>query len=119
MCRVNTSGEEELQFKRICAVSVAVATMGLVTLGLSSVATAHDVAAEIDKVRQATMRFNDVNVALAEGYILAPPGDCVDAAHKGLPARWGGMGVHYINPKCSRSRKSSHASAARAPTPIS
>ena len=72
--------------------------MGLVALALSNVATAHDVAAEIEKIRQATMRFNDVNVALAEGYILAPPGDCVDAAHEGLPAHWGAMGLHYINP---------------------
>lgn len=60
---------------------------------------AHDVAAEIEKVRLATQRFTDVKVALAEGYIPAPPGDCISAAHEGLPAEWGAMGIHYIHPK--------------------
>ncbi|MDH5749842.1 MAG: hypothetical protein OEY85_11095, partial [Rhodospirillales bacterium] len=37
--------------------------------------------------------------ALAEGYVPAPPGECVSAAKEGLPAAWGGMGIHYIQPK--------------------
>lgn len=57
------------------------------------------VAAEIEKVRQATQKYQDVNVALAEGYVPAPPGDCVTAAKEGLPPEWGGMGIHYISPK--------------------
>ena len=49
-------------------------------LALPAAAVAHDVAAEIEKVRLATQKFNDVKVALAEGYIPAPPGDCISAA---------------------------------------
>ncbi len=71
---------------------------GLLLLVSPFKAQAHDVLAEIEKVRVATAKFNDINVALAEGYVPAPPGDCINAAHEGLPAAWGSMGVHYINP---------------------
>ena len=84
---------------QVCAIGAAIAAMGLVTLVVPKAALAHDVAAEIEKVRLATIRYEDVKVAKAEGFILAPPGDCIDAAHEGLPAHWGGMGIHYINPK--------------------
>ena len=73
--------------------------MGLITFGSPSIAIEYDVAAEIEKVRLATEKYEDIKVALAEGFVPAPPGDCVDAAHEGLPAHWGGMGIHYINPK--------------------
>ena len=81
------------------AIGVAITAMGLVALALPNAAAAHDVAAEIEKVRLANVRYNDVKVALAEGFIKAPPGDCVTAAKEGLPPQWGGMGIHYINPK--------------------
>jgi hypothetical protein len=74
------------------------AVMGLILLALPGTAVAQNVAAEIEKVRLATQRFADVKVALAEGYVPAPPGECVSAAHEGLPPEWGGMGIHYINP---------------------
>jgi len=80
-------------------IGVSVFALGMATLVAPSVATAQDVAAEIEKVRVATEKYNDVEVALADGYILPPPGDCVTAAHEGLPAAWGGMGMHYVNPK--------------------
>ncbi len=88
-----------MRSKLICAISVTIATMALAALVLPNVAMAQGVAAEIEKVRQATLRFNDIKVAKAEGYVLPPPGECVDAAHEGLPAHWGAMGLHYINPK--------------------
>ncbi len=88
-----------MRAKHVYTISVTITALGLAALALPSVATAQSVAAKIEQVRQATMRFKDVKVALAEGYIPAPPGDCVDAAHEGLPAHWGGMGIHYINPK--------------------
>ena len=53
---------------------------------------------DISAIQDATARFADVNVALAEGYIPDPSGHCVDAAAEGLPAEWGGMGIHYIRP---------------------
>lgn len=76
---------------------LGMAAAGLIAMG--GAASAQNIAAEIEKVRKATARFADVKVALKEGYVPAPPGDCVDAAHEGLPAHWGAMGIHYINPK--------------------
>lgn len=85
--------------KHIYAIGAAIAAFGLTTLAAPNTATAHDVAAEIEKVRLATEKYNDVNVAMAAGYVPAPPGDCVTAAKEGLPPQWGGMGIHYIHPK--------------------
>jgi hypothetical protein len=45
---------------------------------------------DLAKVRQATAKYHDVNVALAEGYI---PTDACDA----IPGV-GGMGFHYVKP---------------------
>lgn len=50
------------------------------------------------EVRQATERFRDVNVALAEGYIRDPFDMCDTAAMMGRPAGLGAMGVHYFRP---------------------
>lgn len=49
------------------------------------------------EIRQATERFRDLSVALAEGY-LDPMGMCVTAEMEGRPAEEGAMGVHYIRP---------------------
>jgi hypothetical protein len=51
----------------------------------------------LDAVRKATARFRDVNVAIAEGYIL-PEDYCATATHMGLPAEYGGMGLHFVRP---------------------
>jgi hypothetical protein len=53
---------------------------------------------ELAALRQASERFNDVKVALAEGYIEDPSGMCVIATEAGLPAETGAMGVHYLRP---------------------
>lgn len=52
----------------------------------------------LEEVRQATERFRDVKVALAEGYIPDPSGMCVTAEMEGRPADEGAMGVHYFRP---------------------
>jgi hypothetical protein len=44
---------------------------------------------ELAQVRQATTKYHDVNVALADGFIPTP--DCVQSSD-------GVMGIHYINP---------------------
>ncbi len=80
-------------------IGITVTAVGLMMLVLPGAATAHGVAAEIEKVRIASQRFADVKVALAEGYVPAPPGECISAAHEGLPPEWGAMGIHYVNPK--------------------
>ena len=52
----------------------------------------------LDEVRQATERFHDVRVALAEGYIRDPGNICDTADMMGRPASLGAMGVHYFRP---------------------
>ena len=80
-------------------IGVTGAAMALMMLVPPALAAARDVAAEIEKVRIASQRFADVKVAMAEGYVPAPPGDCISAAGEGLPPEWGGMGIHYVNPE--------------------
>ncbi|MGH7469583.1 MAG: hypothetical protein ACRENP_16670 [Longimicrobiales bacterium] len=54
--------------------------------------------ADLDNLRKANERFNDVKVALAEGYIADPSGMCVTAEMEGRPAADGAMGIHYLRP---------------------
>lgn len=58
-----------------------------------------DEASEIAAVRAAIEKYQDVNAALADGYIPDPSGHCVTAEAEGLPAELGGMGIHYLNPE--------------------
>jgi hypothetical protein len=44
----------------------------------------------VDKVRQATSRYRDINVAIAEGWVQGTP--CVSGPNEGA------MGVHFILP---------------------
>jgi hypothetical protein len=53
----------------------------------------------LDGIRAATEKYKDVNIALAEGFIPDPSGHCISAAAEGLPAEWGDMGIHYLNPE--------------------
>jgi hypothetical protein len=50
------------------------------------------------EVRQLTERFQDVRVALAEGYIRDPFDLCDTADMMGRPASLGAMGIHYFRP---------------------
>lgn len=54
--------------------------------------------AEMIAIRQATARYADVQVALADGYVPDPSGMCVSAAMVGAPAELGAMGIHYVHP---------------------
>lgn len=69
---------------------------GAMALGLapSVLAAEPDLAA----VRAATERFQNVEVALAEGYIADPANMCDTASMMGRPAEIGAMGVHYFRP---------------------
>ncbi len=53
---------------------------------------------ELAAVRAATERFQDVNVALAAGYIRDPFDLCDTAQMMGRPPELGAMGVHYFRP---------------------
>ena len=50
------------------------------------------------EVRAATERFQDVNVALAEGYIRDPMNLCDTAPMMGRPTELGAMGIHFFRP---------------------
>jgi hypothetical protein len=50
------------------------------------------------EVRTATEKYQDINVALAEGYIRDPANMCETADMMGRPASDGAMGVHYFRP---------------------
>ena len=49
-------------------------------------------------MRAATEKYQDVNVALAEGYIRDPSDMCETADMMGRPVSAGAMGVHYFRP---------------------
>jgi hypothetical protein len=52
----------------------------------------------LDQIRAATERFQNVDVALAEGYVRNPDNVCDTASMMGLPAEMGAMGIHYFRP---------------------
>ena len=52
----------------------------------------------LDEVRAATARFQNADVALAEGYVRDPGDMCDTAAMMGRPAALGGMGIHFFRP---------------------
>lgn len=47
-----------------------------------------DEASDIAALRAAAEKYQDVNVALADGYVPDPSGHCIDAAAEGLPPEW-------------------------------
>lgn len=51
---------------------------------------------DLAAVQMATERFEDVEVALAEGYIRDPFDLCETAEMMGRPAELGAMGIHYF-----------------------
>ena len=53
---------------------------------------------DLAAVRAATSRFQDVKVALAEGYIRDPSDMCDTATNMGRPASLGSMGIHFFRP---------------------
>lgn len=52
----------------------------------------------LGELRAANERFQDIKVALAEGYVRDPEDACVTANMMGHPASDGAMGVHYFRP---------------------
>lgn len=52
----------------------------------------------LEQVRAATERFQDVKVALAEGYVRDPMNMCDTAEMMGKAPALGAMGIHYFRP---------------------
>lgn len=73
----------------------------LVVAGLATASATHAQSAaepDLEEVRAATERFQNVNVALDEGYVRDPFDLCDTAEMLGRPAELGVMGVHYFRP---------------------
>ena len=84
---------ESLKMKR----TINALLFSCVALGWVTAASAQDVSAQIAAAKAATAKYQDVNVALAAGYIPDPSGHCISAAGEGLPPEWEAMGIHYLN----------------------
>jgi hypothetical protein len=95
-----SSSEEDAMFNthigRLARTLAGVSAAALLLLPTNGMAEDHGSA--VEAVREATKRFADVKIALAEGYIPDPAGHCVSARMEGLPAEWGAMGIHYLRP---------------------
>src|SRR5215216_5495752 len=85
--------------KILIAITVALLLLGVLggvayaTTGTTNPQVLRDLA----KVRQATTKYHDVNVAIADGYV---PTNACDA----IPGV-GGMGYHYFNPSLGMDSK--------------
>jgi hypothetical protein len=53
---------------------------------------------DLAAIRAATERFQNVEVALAEGYVRDPTNMCDTADMMGRPAEYGAMGIHFFRP---------------------
>ncbi len=53
---------------------------------------------DLATIRAATQRFQNVDVALAEGYVRDPTNMCDTADMMGRPAEYGAMGIHFFRP---------------------
>lgn len=53
----------------------------------------------LEQVREATEKFEDVEVAREAGYIRDPMNLCYGATDAGKPTQLGHMGVHYLRPE--------------------
>ncbi len=51
----------------------------------------------LEEVRAATTKYQDINVAIADGYVRDPADLCDTADMMGKPADLGAMGVHYAH----------------------
>jgi hypothetical protein len=79
--------------KKLLVSSVAVLVLLALMAGVAYAATGvadPAVLKDLAALRRATAKYQDVNAALADGFIATP--HCVE--HPDL----GGMGIHYVNP---------------------
>jgi hypothetical protein len=75
-------------------------TSGALALALAASQPSPPATGEPDlaTVRAATVRFEDVRQALAEGYIRDPGNMCITSSMMGGKAAAGAMGIHYFRP---------------------
>ena len=80
------------------ALGLAAASAGAFAMAIPLAAQAPTAEPSLEQVRAATQRFQDVKVALAEGYIRDPMNICDTADMMGRPAKLGAMGIHFFRP---------------------
>ena len=88
--------EETTRFTKFHRAAMACVSLGM--LLASSPALADETADAVAAMRAAAERFQDVEVALAEGYVRDPANHCFTAGMMGMPPEWGVMGIHYFRP---------------------
>lgn len=77
--------------------------IGAAILAATAAICATDARAEVreptlDEVRALTAKYQDVSVALAEGYVGDPMNICDTAEMMGRPKELGAMGIHFFRP---------------------
>jgi hypothetical protein len=82
----------------VAAISASVAAGGEAIAGGPAASSSASSEPSLAAVRAATERFQDVNVALAEGYVRDPLNLCDTAEMMGRPAELGAMGIHFFRP---------------------
>ena len=80
------------------AMGLAAASAGAFALAIPLAAQAPSGEPSLEQVRAATARFQDVKVALAEGYVRDPMDVCETADMMGRPTALGAMGIHFFRP---------------------
>jgi hypothetical protein len=85
-----------MEFVGFDRAAIACAVAGTLLAALP--AGAGEIEDAVAKMRADTERFQDVEVALAEGYIRDPADHCFGATNMGMPPEWGVMGIHYFRP---------------------
>ena len=80
------------------ALGFAAASASALTVAIPLAAQAPAAEPTLEQVRALTERFQDVKVALAEGYVRDPMNVCDTAPMMGRPASLGAMGIHFFRP---------------------
>jgi hypothetical protein len=90
-----TSGKEEIDMRTKIGAAALAAVMGLCASASQAIAPGEPSLAE---VRALTAKYQNVNVALAEGYVRDPGNMCETADMMGRPKQLGAMGIHFFRP---------------------
>ncbi len=77
--------------------SIGAIVISCAVVGCAIQASAQSLDEDIAAAKAASEKYQDVNVALAEGFVPDPSGHCISAGAEGLPPDWGAMGIHYLN----------------------
>lgn len=80
------------------AIGLAAASASALLLANPTETPAAPAEPTLEQVRAATERFQDVDVALSEGYVRDPTDTCDVAEMMGRPASLGAMGIHFFRP---------------------